>query len=74
VGQKETQSRFQLDWVLVGKVSASILFSKLHIPMKQAEKADHPDYVEVFTPYITIKGVKVYRKDGKMWHFYAKRR
>lgn len=27
--------------------------------------------VEVFTPYITRKGKKVYRKDGKKWHFWA---
>ena len=27
--------------------------------------------VEVFTPYITKNGRRIYRKDGKMWHFFA---
>lgn len=27
--------------------------------------------VEVFTPYITIKGKRVYKKNGGMFHFYA---
>jgi hypothetical protein len=30
--------------------------------------------IEVFTPYITIKGKRIYRKDGKVWHFWAKPR
>jgi hypothetical protein len=42
--------------------------------MSKAKKADDPAYVEVFTPFITIKGKKIYRKDGRVWHFYAKRR
>lgn len=42
--------------------------------MCKADKANHPDYVEVFTRFITIKGKKVYKKDGGVFHFYAKRR
>ncbi len=42
--------------------------------MKKGSLKDHPDYVEVFTRFITIKGKKVYKKDGGVFHFYAKRR
>lgn len=27
--------------------------------------------VEVFTPYITVKGRRVYKKNGGLFHFYA---
>jgi hypothetical protein len=27
--------------------------------------------IEVFTMYVTVKGKKRYRKDGKPFHFYA---
>jgi hypothetical protein len=64
-----------LDWALDGKVPARIGFTKLHAyKVSKANKADDPAYVEVFSIFITIKGKKVYRKDGKVWHFYAKRR
>ena len=32
------------------------------------------DMVEVFTMYITRNGVRIYRKDGRPWHFWAKPR
>lgn len=28
---------------------------------------------EVFTPYITRKGKRIYRKDGRVWHFWVKK-
>lgn len=31
------------------------------------------DMVQIFTPYITIKGRKVYRKNGKMFAFWVPR-
>ncbi|CAM7152882.1 hypothetical protein [Enterobacter hormaechei] len=27
--------------------------------------------VEVFTPYITVKGKRVYKKNGGVFHFFA---
>lgn len=30
--------------------------------------------IEVFTPFITIKGKRVYRKNGSVFHFWAKPR
>jgi hypothetical protein len=41
---------------------------------KKADKANHPDYVEIFTMFITIKGKRVYRANGRPFNFYAKRR
>lgn len=32
------------------------------------------DMVEVFTPFITIKGVRIYHPTGGVYHFWAKRR
>ena len=31
-------------------------------------------YQEVFTPYITKNGKRLYRKDGKVWRFLVKPR
>ncbi len=32
------------------------------------------EMVEIFTPYITKHGKRIYRKDGKIWHFWTKKR
>lgn len=30
-----------------------------------------PELKEIFTPYITRNGKRIYRKDGRVWHFFA---
>lgn len=32
------------------------------------------ELVEVFSKYITRKGVRIYRKDGRPWHFWVKKK
>lgn len=34
-------------------------------------KKEDETLVEVFTPYITRNGKRIYRKDGRVWHFWV---
>lgn len=34
-------------------------------------KKEDKTLIEVFTPYITRNGKRIYRKDGRVWHFFA---
>nr|DAP67527.1 MAG TPA: hypothetical protein [Caudoviricetes sp.] len=38
---------------------------------KNLNEAVPEGMVEIFTPYITVKGKRVYKKDGGMFHFFA---
>ncbi|PVY38386.1 hypothetical protein C8E01_11786 [Pontibacter virosus] len=38
------------------------------------DKSNHPDYELVCTMYVTIKGKKVRRANGRPFCFYAKKR
>lgn len=32
---------------------------------------DNPNMKEIFTPYITVNGKRIYRKNGKVFHFFV---
>ena len=42
--------------------------------MEIIDKERDEELVEVYTMYITRKGVRIYRPDGRPWHFWAKPR
>lgn len=37
-------------------------------------KKEDKTLIEVFTPYITRNGRRIYRKDGRVWHFWVKKK
>lgn len=39
--------------------------------LKFKAKQPLPGQVEIFSPYITVKGRRVYPKKGKVFHFFA---
>jgi hypothetical protein len=53
---------------LLARCNFSIAGKELHMNIEQN---DFNGLVEIFTPYITRKGKRIYNKNGKYFHFFV---